>query len=447
MSNWLRTSLGKIASFKAGNGFPKKHQGMPSGELPFAKVSDMNSGGNELYLRTAENYISRETAKTLKAYVHQPGSTAFAKIGVALTTNRRRLLDREVVLDNNMMSAAPKTDSVDPRFFYYLLSTIDFNEISAGSALPYLTASNLKEIEVSVPEIPDQREIATLLGALDDKIELNRRMSATLEEMARALYRSWFVDFDPVHARALGQPPAHMDATTAALFPDSFGPDGLPKGWEKRPLGHLIEDTIGGDWGKEAADEKNDTPISIIRGTDFPGLFDGGQAGVPTRFTTKKKADRRSLQPFDIVLEVSGGSPKQPTGRTLLITQAELDRFPELLVPASFCRRLRPTSKAEGLVGYLHAQQLYLDGGTWGYQNQSTGISNFQTPRFLDDEMVVNPGEEVLTAFRSIAEPMLVRARTNENMALTALRDTLLPRLMSGELRIREAEKQVEEVG
>jgi type I restriction enzyme S subunit len=118
----------------------------------------------------------------------------------------------------------------EPRFVYYFLQTVNLAAHNSGSAQPSLNRNYIYPIDIAVPRPAEQRAIAALLGALDDKIELNRRMSATLEEMARALYRSWFVDFDPVHARALGQPPAHMDATTAALFPDSFGPDGLPKG-------------------------------------------------------------------------------------------------------------------------------------------------------------------------------------------------------------------------
>ncbi|MGB3795825.1 MAG: restriction endonuclease subunit S [Alteraurantiacibacter sp.] len=129
----------------------------------------------------------------------------------------------------------------DPRFVYYFLQTVNLASHNSGSAQPSLNRNYIYPIDIAVPGPVEQREISVLLGALDDKIELNRRMSATLEEMARALYRSWFVDFDPVHARALGQSPAHMDPTTAALFPDSFGPDGLPKGWEAGTLMEMAQ--------------------------------------------------------------------------------------------------------------------------------------------------------------------------------------------------------------
>ena len=239
MMAFERRKLGDFYNFKAGTGFPKNLQGKQVGDFPFAKVSDMNSPGNEITLSKAENYISNEQAKTLKAYIHTSGSVAFAKIGVALTSNRRRQIKVPVVLDNNMMSAEPKGTALEPRYGYYLLCMLDFNEISCGSALPYLTVGSLKDIDVLVPNKATQRKIAAILGALDDRIELNRKTAATLEEMARALYRSWFVDFDPVHAKAAGRAPAHMDAQTASIFPDSFGDDGLPKGWEAGTLADI----------------------------------------------------------------------------------------------------------------------------------------------------------------------------------------------------------------
>lgn len=127
----------------------------------------MNRAGNEVTIAYAGNYVTHEEARSLRAYVHQPGSVAFAKIGVALTTNRRRLLTTPVLLDNNMMSAEPISGALVGRFGYYLLCTVDFNEVSSGSALPYLTVGGLSDIKVSVPPADEQREIAAVLGTLD----------------------------------------------------------------------------------------------------------------------------------------------------------------------------------------------------------------------------------------------------------------------------------------
>lgn len=345
----------------------------------------------------------------------------------------------------------PDPKVLNAQFLRYFMVLATFQDhmlalASVGATRNALTKGMIEKFEVPARPINEQRDIAAILGALDDKIELNRKTATTLEEMARALYRSWFVDFDPVWAKTEGRAPAHMDEATAALFPDSFGDDGLPVGWRMAPIGTVLLDTIGGDWGKDKPEGNNDQAVAIIRGTDFPGLQGGGTAKVPTRFTTAKKAERRRLEAGDIVLEISGGSPTQPTGRSLLITPSVLERFETSVVPASFCRRLRPQSPSFSMMAFLHMQQLYLGGGTWGYQNQSTGISNFQTERFLTSELIVIPPKEVLDAFTQRLHPLLERMYGNENLTLAALRDILLPKLMSGEVRVGEAQELIEAV-
>lgn len=351
----------------------------------------------------------------------------------------------ECWVTDNAIKATPK-DPKEARFWFYSMLNRDLHDLRSGSGQPLLNQAALNSTSVFVPPKFDRLEIAAILGALDDKIEVNRKASATLEAMTRALYRSWFVDFDPVWAKLEGRPPAHMNPATAALFPDSFDDVGLPMGWEKIAIGKLFSDVIGGDWGIESSTGANCSPVYIIRGTDMPDLASGGVAKVPQRFTTAKKSERRELQPFDIVIEVSGGSPTQPTGRVLLVTETLLDRFDSRMVPASFCRRMRPLNPQAALQSFLHIQQLYLDGGTWDYQNQSTGISNFQTTRFLEDEFIIRPTTELLEAFYSRVLNMLVYAHSNQSLTLTTLRDSLLPKLMSGEIRVADARAQVEEI-
>ena len=131
----------------------------------------------------------------------------------------------------------------DERFAYYLLKCIDIKRFDSGSAQPSLN-SNFMFDPVQVPPLSEQRAIAHILGTLDDKIELNRRMNETLEAMARALFKSWFVDFDPVRAKAEGRQPFGMNAATAALFPNSFqdSPLGkIPRGWKAVPLPEVVE--------------------------------------------------------------------------------------------------------------------------------------------------------------------------------------------------------------
>lgn len=319
---------------------------------------------------------------------------------------------------------------------------------AVGATMPNLNTSILSDVPVSLPPLKEQKEITEVLGTLDDRITLLRETNTTLEAIAQALFKSWFVDFDPVHAKQQGRAPEGMDAQTAALFPDSFEDSELgmvPKGWRLVPFGECLTHTIGGDWGSDAPEGANDTRVAIIRGTDIPDLQACGESRVPIRFTSQKKLKNRELKVGDIVIEVSGGSKGQPTGRSILMTPEILSRFDCPLEPASFCRLFRPSEMGLSYLLAQHLVYIYAQGKTWEYQNQSTGIANFQTTHFLKTELVAVPTDDVLKKFCEIVEPMVKQIYGSQIQQLAALRDTLLPRLISGQLRLPEAQALVEE--
>lgn len=338
---------------------------------------------------------------------------------------------------------------------------------AVGATRNALTKGMIESFSIRCPKkIDDQKAIAKILSSLDDKIDLNRRINQTLEAMAQAIFKSWFVDFDPVKAKiaAIEQgedplraamraisgktdseldqmPREHHDqlAATAALFPDAMEESEsgeIPKGWNSVPFGCLLSHTIGGDWGTEAPDTVNDARVAIIRGTDIPDLDQAQISRVPIRYTNKKKLATRRLQVGDIVLEVSGGSKDQPTGRSFHMTSNALREFDCPVEPASFCRLLRPVSLEVGVVLSLHLSYIYQQGKTWEYQNQSTGIANFQTAHFLEAELVVTPPNSVLEVFFAMVSPILERRHDAQGRKLALTRDTLLPKLMSGELSV-----------
>lgn len=327
---------------------------------------------------------------------------------------------------------------VSPAMQSYLLALS-----SAGATRNALTKGMLESLIIPTPPLPEQRAIAHILGTLDDKIELNRKRNETLEAMARALFKDWFVDFCPVRAKMDDRDP-YLPAEIWDLFPEKLDEEGKPEGWKHFPFGELLEGTIGGDWGKESAENDHDQAVCIIRGTDIPDLYSGFSGKVPTRYTTEKKLVSRILMAGDIVVEVSGGSPTQPTGRSLQVSQSMLERFTHPVVCASFCRRFRPRNRELGLLAACHLTNLYRNGGTWEYQNQSTGISNFQTSHFLEAEDVLLPSQEVLEAFVRFVEPILAKKTHNESIVLTQLRDTLLPKLISGELRLGDVDSFID---
>ena len=240
---WREVTLGEISDFRAGSVFKPSHQGNADGDIPFIKVSDMNLAENAVRIQGANNWVSKAVARELRAKPLPPGAVVFAKIGEALRQNRLRQVIRETIVDNNMMGAIPRPDRVDATYLYYALSQFDFAEVAQGTALPYLTVSSISGLKLELPELPEQRVIAHILRSLDDKIELNRRMSATLEAIARALFKAWFVDFEPVRAKAEGRDP-DLPPHLAALFPERLVETEhgeVPEGWEVKPLSEIAE--------------------------------------------------------------------------------------------------------------------------------------------------------------------------------------------------------------
>lgn len=357
---------------------------------------------------------------------------------------------------------------------YYLLAPRNKGELlmlaSSGATRNALTKGMLENFQINLPPLPEQKAIAHILGTLDDKIELNRKMNETLEQMAQALFKSWFVDFDPVIDKALAagnpipdplqkraklreelpnhQKLIHANPELVEDFPDSFQfteeLGWIPEGWAIKSFDQLLEYVIGGDWGKELPDEKHTEQAKIIRGTDFPSLSNNSKGNTPTRWVEEKKLIKRQLQEGDIIVEVSGGSPTQPTGRSLLITEDILARLGGVVEHASFCRLFRPKILALGYYGFYHMQHIYKKGKMWGYQVQSTGISNFQTSTFLEVEKVCLPDKfSIVKNFSDQVHSFQAKGNNNQNLVLENLRDTLLPKLISGELRVPDAETLV----
>ena len=399
-------------------------------------------------------FVSNEKATEFQRSVARRGDLVFTCWG---TINQIGLIDSRsrftsYIVSNKQMKLTVDPLKADPRFVYYVFSgpekQSEILDNGIGSSVPGFNLGQLKRHEIALPPLPEQIRIADSLELLDDRITLLRETNATLEAIAQAMFKSWFVDFDPVRAKMEGRTPEGMDEATAALFPDSFEESELglvPREWRLTPFGELLTHTIGGDWGSDVSDGANDTRVAIIRGTDIPDLQSGAMSRVPVRYTSTKKLAARKLEHGDIVLEVSGGSKDQPTGRALYLTNGLLGQFDCPVEPASFCRLLRPCTNDVGVLIAQHLTYIYAQGKTWEYQNQSTGIANFQTTHFLATELVAVPPKDVLAAFADVVSSLIDRTHLTQIKELATLRDTLLPRLISGQLRLTEGnDAQVE---
>ncbi len=153
------------------------------------------------------------------------------------------------------------------------------------------------------------------------------------------------------------------------------------------PIGDLIDFSRGGGWGKEEAFEGS-ARVAVVRGADFPNLEAGHYAELPIRYEKEAKVRSVALRAGDIVLENSGGTDTRPTGRTVLIRQELLDAYNCPIIPASFCRIVRFNASVDSEFIYYWLQNMFNAGRTWGYQNRSTGLSNFQFKTFAEIELV-----------------------------------------------------------
>ncbi len=333
----------------------------------------------------------------------------------------------------------------DERFAYYFLQCLDFKRFNSGSAQPSLNRNFIHPIEIKVPPVPEQRAIASILGALDDKIGLNRKMSATLEAIARALFKSWFVDFDPVRAKTEGRDPG-LPAEITALFPDSFEETAhgqVPSAWAIRSLENVIVDVVGGDWGTDVCTSKTSEKCFCIRGTDLPTIAMGDRGKTPTRFLAATSLSKRRLVPYDIVLEISGGTATQSTGRSALISSAVLTQFSAPLVYSNFCRVIRTREIKMAPYVYSWLRFMYACDEFFQFENGTSGIKNLDLKGMSRSLLFAEPPKPLLLRFsemfRMIHDRIILSGSTSDTLA--SLRDALLPKLISGELRVGEAER------
>jgi type I restriction enzyme, S subunit len=324
----------------------------------------------------------------------------------------------------------------------YLLAYLTHPEIkgyiesfNAGGSRRAITKGNIESFRIPIPPLNQQKVIADILESLDEKIELNRRTNQTLEATARAIFKSWFVNFEPIREEQsrLANP---FHASSLGLMPED---------WEVGALKDFVEDAIGGDWGEAAPSDTENEAVLCVRGADIPYLQDAEPGKMPVRFLSARSLTKRALRHGDLVIEISGGSPGQSTGRCVLIRQRMLDRFSYPLVCSNFCRDVRLRLVHSSVYLYFWLDWLYSRGELLQYENGTTGIKNLAFRTFSEVHQLVVPSEPALHAFYDLTSPLLDRQQSNgvESSTLATLRDTILPKLLSGEIRVKQAEKIV----
>ncbi|MFW5499410.1 MULTISPECIES: restriction endonuclease subunit S [unclassified Maridesulfovibrio] len=403
--------------------------------VPLISVREIRDGALELTPDTPR--IDGKTLARLPKYVLKHGDIVFGRKGG---------VERNAIVNKNQDGWFLGSDGIrlrlsgemDSKFVSYQVRLPKVQrwliQNSGGSTMLSLNQKVLGLLPLTFPPLKTQQAIAHILGTIDDKINLNRRMNETLEAMVQAIFKSWFVDFDPVKAKAKGEQPVGMDAETAALFPDSFEPSELgeiPNGWRVLKL-------------KQACS-------FVKRGLQPKYLEEGGTRVINQRcirnhwidFTvsrrhnhTVKKINGRELMPGDVVVN--------STGVGTLGRVAQVVSLDETTITDTHVTTLRP-NESSVLKEYFGAWAIKNESMFQSMGHGSTGQTELKRAE-VEEVVLLVPRMDIQEKYRDMISSAVEKMQINYSQVsvLISLRDTLLPKLISGELSVVEVEKKLE---
>lgn len=402
--------LGQL--FDGPHATPKR---MDSGPY-FLNISSLNAGRLDLdqsdhvseddFLHWTRRVTPQEN-DLLFSYETRLGEAALMPGGVQACLGRRMALMR------------PNCEVVHPRFLLYYYLSPPFQQLIEqhtihGATVNRIGLSTMGNWPISIPPLDEQRAIAEVLGALDDKIAANTKLVHGLDELFSA------------HWQALSQPESGTQCR----------------------LNSLVADLFAGDWGASEKTATHPEEVLCIRGADLPSLQTSGSGKMPTRFLKPTSLKRRELHVGDIVMEASGGSPTQSTGRAALITDSLLSRFDVPLSSSNFCKALRMKDSKNAFLVYGHLRNSWERGEFFQYENGTTGIKNLALTNYFNDKEIRLPDDHRLQSFNDLSVEIFkkMQAAGQESDILAVTRDALLPQLMSGKLRVRDIETTMGEM-
>ena len=408
---------------------------VPSG-VPVIRGTNMGQGrwvGGEFA------YVTPEKADSLAANCAKPGDLIFTQRGtlgqVALVTKN---CAERYLISQSQMKLTVDAEKADALFLYYVFTSAEQQEYILQNAIqtgvPHTNLGFLRNTPLTLPPLSKQKTIAHILGTLDDKIELNRRMNATLESMARVLFQNWFVDFDPVRAKLDGRKPAGLDATTAALFPAHFqdSPLGhIPQGWTVEPVGEIVECVGGG------------TPS-----TAEPKFWEGGTHHwtTPKDFSSLQApvllgADRKITDAG--IAKISSGL--LPAGTLLLSSRAPVGYLAIAAMPVAInqgfiAMKCNERASSYFMLNWCQTNMAEIESRATGTTFAEISKQNFRPI------LVELPPKKLMAAFTEKVTPLYAKITANlhQSRTLATLRDTLLPKLLSGELSVAQLKSREE---
>lgn len=386
---------------------------------------------------------------------------------------------RNFIVSTGFTTIDVNSDKINPKYLYYKITQPSITNYlqsvadNAVSAYPSIKPEDLGKLRFKFPNLSSQQKIAAVLSALDDKIELNNRINAELEALAKSIYDYWFVQFDfPYSPHSEGCPQdgavgniidnttenlskvaepqaAYSKITSLPLAMTGYKSSGgkmvynetlkreIPEGWEVNTFFDWIAGTKAGDWGKELEEGNYKERVYCVRGADINGLNGLGEIKAPQRFILKNNLSK-SLKPNDFIIEISGGSPTQSTARIAQLSARLFERFDSEIICSNFCKAVSLKNEKYAYNFRYEWQRLYDRGIFFGYEGKTSGIKNFLFDSFVNSYQVVMSPKELATKFFEIVNSFEIKKQINlkQNQQLAELRDWLLPMLMNGQVKV-----------
>ena len=404
-SRWKNVKLQDIVS-KLGDGLHGTPEYDLNGEYYF--INGNNLIGGKIVIKENTQRVTKEEFLKYKKELND----RTILLGINGTIGNVALYNGEKCILGKSACYFNVVSDVSKDYIKYVIMDKSFQayieNFANGSTIMNVSLKVVREYEFTLPPINEQTAIANILSSLDDKIDLLHRQNKTLEQLAETLFRQWFVEE-------------------------------AEESWEEKSFKDLIETSLGGEWGKENPEGDFQLQVQCIRGTDIADLQTGIPLRTPIRFIKQNKFESIEIKDGDLVMEISGGTDNQSTGRTTYINDNVKALFKYPLVFSNFCRLIRPKKKEYSFFIYSYIHHLYEQGDLFNLENGSSGIKNLNYKALLFELAYKLPNEKKIIQFHKDVEQYFYKINKNKFQirTLTQTRDTLLPKLMSGEVRVK----------
>lgn len=430
-AEWSEYCLSEVIQI-IGGGTPKRSNlNYWNGNIPWLSVVDFNNDAK----------IVESTVESITQAGLENSSTKLLKTGDIIISARGTVgclaqLSRPMAFNQSCYGLRAKSNFLTNDYLYYLLriKVAEFKRYAHGAVFDTITRATFDNIMVRLPSLEVQQKIVSILDAIDQKIALNQKINQTLEQMAQAIFKSWFVDFDPVKAKMNGEQPEGMDSATASLFPDKLVESELgliPEGWTVKPFKKVIDKYVD-NRGKTPPVVEDGIPLVEVKHLPENSAFPNLNTDKRVTEETFNTWFRVHVEPKDVLISTVG-----TIGRTSFVKNTNFG-IAQNVLGLRFGKVVEPeymfyTIKAHRFQHDMDARLV-------------TTVQSSIKRKDLDTIDILVPPSNVQKEFCKLVGSLLdgQYSKNAENIELASLRDLLLPKLLSGEIELRQAQELAE---